>query len=113
MSVKVASQSTLTLPRSCWGATLDIELSLPLATLAANMNLTLRVLAGNSGSGVPVRLTTVSFGGHIVPSLDGVPFRIGQAEPALELRVVVDVVTVEALFFTHVIPTIIDFGGCL
>ena len=92
-AVNVAAHSTLALPSSCSGIMLDNELELP---LTAGMNLTLVVLAGPSGEGgVPITLTTAAEGGAIVPSLQGVPFRIG-TEEALTLRVVVDVITVEA-----------------
>eukprot|EP01043_Picozoa_sp_COSAG02_P066661 COSAG02_NODE_10448_length_1939_cov_1.531522_1_plen_524_part_00 len=93
-AVKVAAHSTLVLPTSCWGAMLDIELEL---TFTANLNLTLVVLADNIGDGgVRVSLATTADGGAIVPSLNGVPFRIGNAESLLTLRVVVDVIAVEA-----------------
>lgn len=39
---------------------------------------------------------TTADGGAIVPSLNGVPLRIGKADSVLTLRAVVDVITVEA-----------------
>ena len=66
---------------------LDIALELPVKALTAGMNLTLVVLADRAGGGVPVTLTTVAEGGGVAPSLNGVPFRIGETEEALTLQV--------------------------
>ena len=94
-AVKVSAHSSVTLPKSCWGAMLDLELELP---VIAGLNLTVMVLApprpaGGLTSGVPVNIRTSNAG---VPNLDGVPFKLSAVEKTLQLRIVVDVLTVEA-----------------
>jgi sucrose-6-phosphate hydrolase SacC (GH32 family) len=76
-------------------AMLDLELAIPVVS-AGGLNLTLTVLAGEGRGGVPVSLTASKAGGRLVPALEGVPFRLDASEETIQLRVVVDVVTVEA-----------------
>ena len=91
-ALTIPAHGTRKLPGS---AMLDLELAIPVAS-AGGLNLTLTVLAGQGRGGAPVSLTASKAGGRLVPALEGVPFRLDASEETIQLRVVVDVVTVEA-----------------